>query len=522
MRGEDSSYEFHVIGDKFHNHPPVANYKEDLEKRLKNTSGVVPHGALPHTETQEVIAQCHVAASWRHEAFDDSLELSTRVLEYSALGLPVLMNPCKIQVDLFGEDYPLYVNSQEQFVNQMRRLSEDPVLFAQVSKRVTEIARDFTYSHTLENLLPAIREDAKAATTRVSSNENCLKVLFAGHDLKFIQNFVRHFSTSPESDVWIDEWDWHDEHNKRTSKKLLRWADVIYCEWCLGNAVWYSQNLRPNQRLIVRVHHQEMLLPYRHKLNWENVHAIIFTNFTHYNTFRREQPEHSAKAVPIFCDVNCDRLALPKKDMAKFNLGLVGINPIRKRPEIAAEILSKVRRSDPRFSLVFKTRMPWEYEWLWNRPAEKASYLRFFRSIDSSPDRNAIAFDGHGDDMAQWYSKIGFILSTSDHEGSHQAVAEGMASGCVPVIRNWDGATPLYPSRFVFGSADEAAELILSMSRGEPYEKESEECVKYARCFFHTPVIVEQVRRLLGGADPQDTCFPARELEPRANARVQG
>jgi glycosyltransferase involved in cell wall biosynthesis len=160
LRREDASYEFHLIGDKFHNRPPVPHYEKILARRLRNTPGVVWHGGLPHTEAQQVIARCHVAASWRHEAFDDSLELSTKVLEYSALGLPVLMNPCKVQVDLFGEDYPLYVGSEEQFVDQLRRLSSNPELYAQVSGRVAEIARSFTYSRTLEKLLPAVLEDA--------------------------------------------------------------------------------------------------------------------------------------------------------------------------------------------------------------------------------------------------------------------------------------------------------------------------------------------------------------------------
>ena len=70
--------------------------------------------------------------------------------------------------------------------------------------------------------------------------------------------------------------------------------------------------------------------------------------------------------------------------------------------------------------------------------------------IDAAPHSNAVIFDRHGDDMAIWYSKVGFILSTSDHEGSHQAIAEGMAAGCIPIIRNWNGATPLYPPQFVF------------------------------------------------------------------------
>ena len=59
-------------------------------------------------------------------------------------------------------------------------------------------------------------------------------------------------------------------------------------------------------------------------------------------------------------------------------------------------------------------------------------------------------YDGHGNDMHNWFQKVGYILSTSDFEGSHQAVAEGMAAGSVPIIYNWDGADTVYPEKFVY------------------------------------------------------------------------
>jgi len=34
------------------------------------------------------------------------------------------------------------------------------------------------------------------------------------------------------------------------SRQLLDKADVIVCEWCVGNAVWYSKEKRPDQKKI--------------------------------------------------------------------------------------------------------------------------------------------------------------------------------------------------------------------------------------------------------------------------------
>ena len=64
-----------------------------------------------------------------------------------------------------------------------------------------------------------------------------------------------------------------------------------------------------------------------------------------------------------------------------------------------------------------------------------------FDRIQSDPSLNGhVYFDEWGTDVPQWFEKINYILSVSDYEGSHQAVAEGAASGAVPTILKWDGA----------------------------------------------------------------------------------
>src|SRR5690349_11562059 len=90
--------------------------------------------------------------------------------------------------------------------------------------------------------------------------------LFSGHDLKFIRRFEGYCEQQGCYRVLVDEHHSDQSTNPAQCLELLPSADVIFCEWCLGNAKWYSQNKRPGQRLIIRVHHQEMELPYRWEL----------------------------------------------------------------------------------------------------------------------------------------------------------------------------------------------------------------------------------------------------------------
>ena len=78
------------------------------------------------------------------------------------------------------------------------------------------------------------------------------KLLIAGHDFKFAVELIKYFEELNSFEIKIDKWNGHNSHNLRKSKKLLDWADIIFCEWCLGNAVWYSKNNNKNKKLILK------------------------------------------------------------------------------------------------------------------------------------------------------------------------------------------------------------------------------------------------------------------------------
>src|SRR5262249_52124576 len=138
----------------------------------------------------------------------------------------------------------------------------------------------------------------------------------------------------------------------------------------------------------------------------------------------------------------------PKGPDVRFTLGLVGMAPKLKRPDIALEIIRRLRDEDARYTLRIKGRDPREYDWLWHRPEERSYYEGFLESLEHAVSDGAVVLDPHGDDVGDWFTGIGVVLSTSDLEGSHHAVAEGMAGGAVPAIRNWRGADLIYPERF--------------------------------------------------------------------------
>ncbi len=325
-------------------------------------------------------------------------------------------------------------------------------------------------------------------------------ILFNGHDFKFLDPVISHYREKPGFEVLIDSHRAHVITDTDASRKMLEKADTVFCEWALGNAVWYSKNKRKDQKLIVRLHRQELTTSYLNDIEWENVDHLILICPRNLDIILERFPFLKGKTKIIYNPIDCDSFDLPKLYGSEFNLGMIGNAPKLKAPHLAFEILEKLKRIDSRYTLFIKGKQPWEYDWLWRRTEERAYYDAFYARIKNSPCANSVVFDPHGNDIGDWFSKIGFILSTSDLEGSHQAVAEGMASGAVPVIRNWAGSEQLYPDRFIFRNTDEAAALVRKWSSREHYDRECKSVKQFARELFHQDIINAQYDALIAEA----------------------
>jgi glycosyltransferase involved in cell wall biosynthesis len=324
--------------------------------------------------------------------------------------------------------------------------------------------------------------------------------LVTGHDLKFIQPLIERLTASPVFEVVTELHKDHDMADKTSAEKHLPWADAVFCEWAMGNAVWFSRHKRPGQTLVVRLHLQEVQarLPFLWQINWQAVDHLVCICHHTYDWLCAEFPVLRGKAIIVYNPIDAvGARALPKIPHSEFNLGFVGMVPHRKRLDIAFDIFSSLRDIDERYTLHVKGRKPDDYPWMRNRKDEIAWYRTLEQRIESSPHRNAVVFDPHGPDMPAWYSAMGFILSTSDFEGSHQAIAEGMAAGCIPIIRNWEGADRIYPGRFQFDQVEHAVSMIRHWHSPGLYMETAQVCREYAQSHFDSALILEKLELLL-------------------------
>lgn len=319
-----------------------------------------------------------------------------------------------------------------------------------------------------------------------------INLVFAGHDFKFLERFIEYLKFNEKYNIRIDKWNGHNKHNIENSKCCLEWADTIFCEWGLGNALWYSQNKKENQKLIVRMHSQELKTEYNKSFNFNNINKIIAVSPYIYEEFATKINIPRSKMQVIYNYVDCNYFDQPKVNGCEYNLGIVGICPKIKRLDIAIDIFEKLWEKNSRYKLYIKGNHPKEYKWLWNRKEERKYYEELFNRIENSIYKSNIIFDGYGKDLDKWFTKIGYILSTSDFESFHLSVAEAMASGCIPIILNREGADTVYSQEYICNSVNELVDLIYKYRYlvGEEVIKE------YPKYNFNIDKIIQEIENL--------------------------
>lgn len=483
----DYPAELHVAGDKFNQDPNNPNFKQDILARLKSDDGLTWLKGIPRADVETLIESSAIGVSWRHPELDASLELSTKLLEYGSLGKPVLLNRNPMHELILGPDYPLYVNSEQEFIEKAKLALTDEAVYRDAATRLYEMAQYYTFTNTYKRLRDELWSMKK------------INLLFAGHDFKFLRLFMDYFERNPRFNVLIDEWEGHKIHDVNHSKACLEQADIIFCEWGLGNAVWYSHHKKPHQTMIVRIHRQEKETPFPREYNLHNIDRIILVSpymlEEMYRLFRI--PRH--KMTMIYNAVDGTRLVQPKQlDDLTFHLGMIGVNPKLKRLDLALDMLETLRKEDTRYKLFIKGHHPNEIYWINKREDERAYYDRLLERLEEPAFKDSVVFDGHGNDVPEWLTKIGFVLSTSDLESFHLAPAEAMTSGTYPIIRHWTGSETIYPDDVLMENVLDGVDIIRSF-RGESDKllASTERLMAYAHHHFAIETLAPKLEQLI-------------------------
>lgn len=404
-------------------------------------------------ESLNLLSSVDFIWSFRPKYFEENtLELSTKLLEALALGIPTITYPSQIHKKLMGDDYPYYLSDINN-LNKLLTLKNDKEQFLELAKKVKDNYSLNNHKNLIQNLFVEKKEK---------------KITIASNDYKFINHFYSNLKSNG-SQVTKDLWEWGKTDSIESSKKSYQESDIIFCEWGLANAAWYSQINTKQKPLFIRIHAQEVrqkAMRFSKGIDVNNVEKFIFVS----EKIRQKAlelyswPTDKTIVIPNYILNNDFKISDErKKRNISFNFGLVGITPQTKRLDRAIDLMEIILKKYPSSKLYIKGERPENYSWMHapGRIQELDFYYEQYNRLETNDLlKKAIIFDGFGNDMPEWYQKIDFILSPSDAESFHYGLADGVSSGCIPIIWPWDGAEDTYTSEWVIKDTHTAVEKV--------------------------------------------------------------
>jgi glycosyltransferase involved in cell wall biosynthesis len=233
--------------------------------------------------------------------------------------------------------------------------------------------------------------------------------------------------------------------------QAIRWADIVWLEWCWDHAVWATREAMPaGKPCIVRLHSIEALqAPYPANVDWTRVTRLVTVAEDVKEVLLGRFPA-IVGAVPIEIipnGIDTDRFRPGTPD--RFHVGWVGHLEPKKNPMLLMQIAYRMRLRDQRFSFHVAGGFT------------DLRTMRYVRHMQSALGlAGVLRFDGHVAEMPAWYADKGVLLSTSMYESFGLNIGEAMATGAFPVVHAFPGADRLWPRECLFAAEDEAIALI--------------------------------------------------------------
>lgn len=163
---DGTNLEVTMIGEKVHEDPNLPTWSTRMREALVKSEGVTWLGGMSRAEAMRAVASCDLGLAWRATTLDTSHEISTKLLEYMAVGVPPLVNRTAMHEKLLGADYPFFIESDD-VLSAIRRANQQPELVAEIASKLRESVSPFTVEARAVELESALRRaDCESLTLR--------------------------------------------------------------------------------------------------------------------------------------------------------------------------------------------------------------------------------------------------------------------------------------------------------------------------------------------------------------------
>lgn len=158
--------ELHLFGDKIHNPPDDPDFRNYVRTELTGSEGVIWHQGLSRARVMEALEEMDIGWAWRSpELESNTLEMSTKVLEYLSCGVPPVLARNRINVSLLGEDYPLFAEGHE-LASRLEALFSGDIELEVLSRDLRAVGNEFTFQSVRRDCIEPLLQQESAIEVR--------------------------------------------------------------------------------------------------------------------------------------------------------------------------------------------------------------------------------------------------------------------------------------------------------------------------------------------------------------------
>ncbi len=295
---------------------------------------------------------------------------------------------------------------------------------------------------------PAVESGEQVKTPQGKHISGKKIAVFAGIDT-FAVDIVRYLSHDNEIKTF-------NGGSRERMSQLMDWADIAWFEWC-DQLLIEATAMPKTCKIVCRLHSYEAFSDMPGRVDWSKVDRLIFVNESVKNILDRHYKISTPYKV-IHNAVDTVRYDIPPSKEYGKKIASVGYINYKKNPELLLYCFKKIHQYDPEYTLHIAGS---------HQDPRIQLYFEHFLKENPLP----VHFDGWIDDMPAWYADKDYVISTSLFESFHYSIAEGMASGLMPLIHNWYGADGLYPKEFLYNDPDGCLELLKRLEQSDKAEQ---------------------------------------------------
>lgn len=217
------------------------------------------------------------------------------------------------------------------------------------------------------------------------------------------------------------------------------WSEITFVEWASYALRIISERVDGSTPIITRLHRYEVFSPILNKIDFSVVSKIVLVSDVMRRELEKRIPKLKEKVVVIPHGIQTENWPFSSKKLRTRKICIIGHLIQSKR----IDLIMKAIKSADDISLHI---------------AGSGRLLKNLRKLARElkiDERTSFYGQIPHQEIPNWLIDKDIIVSSSDYESFHICLIEGMASGVIPLIRNWPGADEIYPSEFILPFRDQ-------------------------------------------------------------------